>query len=204
LFKVKETKRVKQLELVNEKGEVIQKVCRTCQQVKLVENFPSYVEGHLRPDCKECFKKDRARYTQSIPNKRKAYKQVQRARVVGAPDAYSEEDWRALKEHAQGKCMISGKKVKLQAEHVQALSKKWLGSTKGNIILVSEEVNQAKRDMSLFEFLQSDKSKGLINFDRLKETLEYLAEQNGMSLLRYLQFLQDAEELAQKNKEFWR
>ncbi|PGT81579.1 hypothetical protein [Bacillus sp. AFS040349] len=203
MFKVKETRKTKQLELVNESGEVVQKACKTCQQVKLIEDFPKYTQGGFRPSCKPCYKKIQDEYNKSIKDKRRAYKQVQRARAVGAPDAYSEEDWKALKKHAQGKCMISGKEAELQAEHVQALSKKWLGSSKGNIILVSEEVNQAKRDMSLFEFLQSPRSNGLVDFDRLKDTLEYLAEANGMSLSRYLQFLQDAEELAQKNKEFW-
>lgn len=204
MLRVIETKRTKQFELLNNAGEVVQKVCRTCQQVKLAKDFSRLSRGHLRSDCKPCFKKYQAKYVKSVPDKRRAYRQAERARLVGAPDNFSEEDWKELNEYAQGKCMISGKEVELQAEHVQALSKRWLGSTKGNIILVSEEVNQAKRDMSLFEFLESERSKGLIDFDRLKETLEYLAKANGMSVPQYIEFLQTCEELAHKNKEYWR
>ena len=197
---VKSTKRTKQLELYNKDGELVQKVCRTCQLVKLPEEFPKYTDGRLRPDCKECHRKRQRKYYNEIADKRTVYKQRERARKIGAPDNYTLEDYLELKEFANGVCMISGKKAELQIDHVQALSKRWLGSTKGNIILVSEEVNQAKRDMSLFEFIKSERSKGLVDKEQLMKTLEYLAKANNMELAQYIEFLEVMEEMAERAK----
>ncbi|WP_338786260.1 hypothetical protein [Metabacillus sp. FJAT-53654] len=203
MFTVKQTKKTKQFELFNEAGEVAQKVCKSCQQPKLAEDFPKYANGMLRPDCQPCFKKLQSKYVQETKDKRTVYKQRERARKLNLPDSFTEEEYLELKSFAAGKCMISGKEVELEIDHFQALSKGWLGSTKGNMILVSEEVNQAKRTMSLFEFLQSPRSKGLVDKEQLQRTLEYLAQANGMSMNEYIQFLYDCEEFAERNKQFW-
>lgn len=199
---VKQTKKTKQFELFNEAGELVQKVCRTCQHVKLPREFPKYTNGSLRSDCQDCHRKRQRKYYKEIADKRTVYKQRERARKIGAPDNYTLKDYLELKAFANGVCMVSGKEDELQIEHVQALSKGWLGSTKGNIILVSEEVNQAKRDMSLFEFIKNERSKGLIDKRQLIKTLKYLAEANKMKLAQYVEFLEDMEELAKKAKSF--
>ncbi|MEC1866732.1 hypothetical protein [Bacillus paralicheniformis] len=199
---VKETKKTRQLELY-ENGELVQKVCATCQRVKLAEDFPKYTQGYLRPDCQECYKKKQRKYIQEKADMRVVYRQRERARAFGVPDKYTLEDYLELKAFADGACMISGKRAEaLQVDHVQALSKGWLGSTKGNMILVSEEVNQAKRDMSLFEFIKSERSRGLIDKEQLQRTLIYLAEANNMKLAQYLNFLEGMEELAERAKTF--
>lgn len=203
MFITKETPKTKQIILLNEAGELVQKVCRTCGKVKLAEEFGRYTEGHTRADCQECHKKIQRKYIQEIRDKRTVYKQRERARALGLPDNYTEEDYNELKAFSAGRCMLSGEETELQIDHVQALSKRFLGSTKGNIILVSEKVNQAKRDMSLFEFLQSERSKGLIDKEQLEKTLNYLAKANEMTLAQYIEFLRTAEELAKKNKAFW-
>ncbi|KZR56958.1 hypothetical protein [Pseudobacillus badius] len=199
---IKRTKRTKQFELFNKTGELVQKVCRTCQLVKLPEEFPKYANGNLRPDCQDCHRNRQRKYYNEIADKRTVYKQRERARKIGAPDNYTLEDYLELKAFSNGICMVSGKEAELQIDHVQALSKGWLGSTKGNIILVSEEVNQAKRDMSLFEFIKSERSKGLIDKEQLIKTLKYLAEANNMKLAQYVEFLEGMEELAERAKAF--
>ncbi|AWC27134.1 hypothetical protein CG478_000915 [Bacillus cytotoxicus] len=199
---VKETKRTRQLEIYSETGELVQRVCRTCQLVKLPEDFPKYTQGYLRPDCHECHKKKQRKYISETADQRTVYKQRERARKVGAPDNYTLEDFLELKAFANGRCMISGKETDLQIDHIQALSKGWLGSTKGNIILVSEEVNQAKRDLSIFEFLKSERSKGLVDKEQLMKTFRYLAEANNMTMAQYIEFLEGMEELAERAKTF--
>ena len=172
VFEVR-TNRLGRFELY-QNGKLVQKVCRTCGKVKLASEFLRYTQGHYRPDCHECFNKWQRKYIQENRDLRTVYRQRNRAREVGAPDNYNLEDYLELKAFANGRCMISGKKTdNLQVEHVQTLSKRVLGSTKGNIILVCEEVNQAKRDMSLFEFLQSERSRGLVDREQLERTIRY-------------------------------
>lgn len=203
MFITKETKRTKQLELYKD-GELVQKVCKRCQRVKLAEDFSRYAEGHTRPLCRDCYKIEQRKYIKSVKDKRTVYKQRNRARELGLPDQYTEEDFKALKEFAGGRCMISNKKVDdLQVDHFMALSKKGLGSTKGNTILVSEEVNQKKRTKSVFELLESEYS-SLVDKEQLKKTMSYLAEANSMTLAQYIQFLKDMEELAHNAKNLWR
>ena len=200
---VREAKKTRQLELLNG-GTIVQKVCRSCGLVKLIEDFHLYVEGHSRPDCKSCHRKKQSDYMNSIKDKRKVYRQRQRALVVGAPDNYSMDDYEALKSFSGGKCLISGKELgfdNLQFDHFMALSNKFgLGSTKGNLILVSEEVNQKKRDMDIFSFMESERSKGLIDIDQLKNTLRYLAESNGLKINEYIQLLQGIDEMEKASR----
>lgn len=202
VFEVR-TNRLGRFELY-QNGKLVQKVCRTCGKVKLASEFPRNSHGHHRPDCRECFNKRQREYLREHKDWKVVYRQRDRARQFGAPDNYTLEDYLELKAFANGRCMISGKKTdKLQVDHVMTLSKKVLGSTKGNIILVCEEVNQAKRDMSLFEFLQSERSRGLVDREQFERTIRYLADANGMTPQEYLDFLYRAEELAKDIKEFF-
>lgn len=204
MLEIRQTRRTKQIEIVNQAGKVVYKVCRSCQLVKLAENFPSYSKGYLRPDCKTCFKEVQREYTSKIKDKRTVYKQRERAKFFNTIDELTEQNIKQLKEFANGKCMISGKETTLELDHVQALSKQFIGNTKGNVILVSPQVNQAKHTKSLFEFLESPHSNDLVDKETLIRTLKYLAEANGLTLSQYIGFLKLAEEVAEKNKEFWR
>lgn len=200
---LRETPKTKQLELLNSDGAVIQRTCRTCQHVLLVENFYKVGKSNFMPDCKDCFSKKDKAYKQENKDAQKVYKQNHRARQVGAPDKFTLKELTELQKFAGGVCMLTGKATKeLEIDHVQAVSKGWLGNTKGNMILVCKEVNQAKSTKSLLKFIEDDKS--LIDKKQLKRTLIYLAEANGMDLKSYLNFLERCEELAEINKEYWR
>lgn len=203
MLEIKKTKKTKQFELYRE-GKLLQKVCRTCQVFKAPEEFYRKTEGYLRPDCKECHKKIQNEYNRKIRDRRLVQRQNSRARKLWLDDNFTIEEYKELEKIANGYCMISNKKSDtLQVDHVQAISKQWLGSTKGNLILVSDKVNNAKRDLSIFEFLESERSEGLVDKKQLKKTMEYLAEMNNMSLTQYIKFLNEMEEYAMKSKEFF-
>ncbi|GAA1379964.1 hypothetical protein [Peribacillus frigoritolerans] len=204
MFTVRQTNKTKQIELINEAGEVAQKACKTCRRLKLAEEFPTYSDGRLRASCEPCYKDYKRNYDKANREKRIVYRQRERAVRLGLPSNFSDEEYLELKAFAAGRCMISGEKVELQVDHVQAMSKGWLGSTKGNLILVSERVNQAKGAMSIFEFIKSERSNGLIDKEQLERTIHYLAQANDMSFGGYVEFLRLAEDLAQRNKEYWR
>lgn len=203
MLEIKKTKKTKQFELYRE-GQLLQKACRTCQVFKAPEEFYKRSEGYLRPDCKECHKKLQNKYNKKMSDRRLVQRQNSRARKLWLDDTFTIAEYKDLEKVANGYCMISGKKSDaLQVDHVQAISKQWLGSTKGNLILVSEKVNMAKRDLSIFEFLQSERSDGLVDKKQLKKTMEYLAEMNNMNLTQYINFLNEMEEYAKKSKEFF-
>ncbi|MGE1103406.1 hypothetical protein [Peribacillus simplex] len=204
MLTIRERQRTKQLEFINEAGEVVQKACGTCKRLKLAEEFPVNSDGRLRAHCEPCFKEYKRKYDKAIRDKRTVNRHRKRAEKVGLPDNFTEEEYSELKAFAAGKCMISGEEIELHVDHFQAVSKGWLGSTKGNLILTSEKVNRAKGTMSIFEFLESERSRGLIDFDQLKRTFKYLAKANEMTVTRYIRFLKDSEEVAQRNKEYWR
>ncbi|MEC0273886.1 hypothetical protein [Peribacillus frigoritolerans] len=204
MYTMKRTNKTKQIELINEVGEVAHKVCKVCERLKPAEEFPVYSDGRLRASCQPCYKKYKSKYDKGNKDKRTVYSHKKRAEELGLPDNFTMEEYSELKAFAAGRCMISGEKVKLQVDHFQAVSKSWLGSTKGNLILVSPEVNLAKGTMSIFEFVQSERSNSLIDKDQLEKTIHYLAQANEMSFTEYVDFLRLAEELANKNKEYWR
>ncbi|MCQ6265600.1 hypothetical protein M1K46_07975 [Fictibacillus sp. WQ 8-8] len=204
IFTVQESRRTKQLELLSPTGEVAQKVCLDCCKVKLISNFPRYTEGNYRPRCYDCNREHHREYSQSIENKRVASKQNFRASEKGLPHNLTEQDIIELKVFADGRCMLTGMKVeKLEIDHVQPLSHDWLGSTPGNIILVSPQVNNKKHKKSLLEFLDSGLSEGFVDKEQLKKTIQYLAGKNDMSPAQYIGFLRNCEELARRNKEYW-
>lgn len=204
MLTLRETNKTKQLEFINEAGEVAQKVCKTCGRLKLAEEFPVNSDGRLRAHCEPCFKEYKRKYDKANKDRRTVHRHKKRAEKLGLPDNFTEEEYSELKAFAAGRCMISGEEVELQVDHVQAVSKGWLGNTKGNLILVSAEVNNAKGTLSIFEFVQSERSNGLIDKEQLERTIQYLAQANEMSFEEYIEFLRLAEELAQKNKEYWR
>lgn len=204
MFMMKKTNKTKQIELINEAGEVAHKVCKTCERLKPSEEFPVYSDGRLRASCQPCYKDYKRKYDKANRDKRTIYRHKARAEKIGLPDNFTMEEYSELKAFAAGRCMISGEEAKLQIDHFQAVSKGWLGNTKGNVILVSSEVNLAKGTMSIFEFVKSERSKGLIDKEQLERTIQYLAQANEMSFEEYVDFLKLAEELAQKNKEYWR
>ncbi|TCP28791.1 hypothetical protein EV207_11516 [Scopulibacillus darangshiensis] len=200
-YEIRKTPKTRQFELVHD-GEVVQKVCRSCGHVKLIEDFHRYSAGHTRPDCRDCHNKRQRKYIQNIKLKRIAYRNNSRARLQGAPDTLTEQDVKELFEFADGKCMISGKECEtFEVDHLQALSKCWLGSTAGNVILVSPGVNRKKGTLSIFEFAKSESSKGLIDLYQLRKTFDYLASKYGITTERYVGFLLDCEELAKRQKE---
>ncbi|MYL65438.1 hypothetical protein GLW07_18935 [Bacillus hwajinpoensis] len=203
MLEIKKTKKLKLMEL-HKDGELIQKLCRTCEVFKAPEEFYRKTEGYLRADCKECHRKIQNEYNRKIRDRRIVQNQNSRARKLWLDDTFTIEEYKELEKVANGSCMISGKKSNaLQIDHVQAISKQWLGSTKGNLILVSDKVNNAKRDLSIFEFIESERSEGLVDKKQLKKTMEYLAEMNKMNLTQYINFLQEMEEYAKKSKDFF-
>ncbi|MGY3315772.1 hypothetical protein ACV242_004268 [Peribacillus simplex] len=204
MFELRETHKTKQLVFINEAGEVAQKVCKTCERLKLAEEFPLNSDGCLRAHCQPCYKEYKRKYDKANKDRRTVLRHRKRAEKLGLPDNFTEEELSELKAFAAGRCMISGQEVELQVDHFQAVSKSWLGSTKGNLILVSAEVNKAKGTMSIFEFVQSERSNGLIDKEQLERAIHYLAQANEMSFPEYVEFLRLVEELAKKNKEYWR
>jgi translation initiation factor 1 (eIF-1/SUI1) len=204
MYTIKETKVTKQIELLNEAGEVAHKACKTCNKLKLAEEFPVNSDGRLRASCQPCYKEYKRQYDKVNKDRRTVLRHKKRAEKLGLPDSFTEEELSELKAFAAGKCMISGEEVELQVDHVQAVSKGWLGNMKGNMILVSEKVNHTKGTMSIFEFVKSERSNGLIDREQLERTFQYLAQANEMSFTEYVDFLRLAEELANKNKEYWR
>ncbi|MGG4265790.1 hypothetical protein [Peribacillus simplex] len=202
MYTIKETNKTKQLEFINEAGEVAQKVCKTCERLKLAEEFPVNSDKRLRASCQPCYKEYKRKYDKANRDRRTVLRHKKRAEKLGLPDNFTEEEFSELKAFAAGKCMISGEEAELQVDHVQAVSKSWLGSTKGNLILVSPEVNNAKGTLSIFEFVKSERSNGLINREQFERTIHYLAQANEMSFREYVDFLRLAEELAHKNKEY--
>ncbi|MFB5660788.1 hypothetical protein [Alteribacillus sp. HJP-4] len=204
MFTVKETKKTKQIELWKD-GKAVQKACRDCGRVKLIEDFTRKMEGNYRVECKVCFNVKQREYLEQNRDKRAVERQNYRARILGMPDNFTEEDLQELKRFSNGRCLISGKKVEnLEIDHFQALSKRFFGSTKGNIILISREVNQRKGTMSIFEFIESKRSEGLIDKKQLSRTFKYLASANGLSVPQYIQLLKDAEKLAHNARELLR
>ncbi|MEP9407345.1 hypothetical protein ABKP09_13570 [Peribacillus frigoritolerans] len=205
MFELRETHKTKQLVFINEAGEVAQKVCKTCERLKPAEEFPLNSDGCLRAHCEPCFKEYKRNYDKANKDRRTVLRHKKRAEKLGLPDNFTEEELSELKAFAAGRCMISGEEeVELQVDHVQAVSKGWLGNMKGNLILVSEKVNHTKGTMSIFEFIKSERSNGLIDREQLERTFKYLAQANDMSFAEYIDFLKLAEELARRNKEYWR
>lgn len=108
----------------------IQSQCKECNK-EIQKQWRAEHEDHRRAynaqrDKQKSRKRDNARYAREYPvNASKYIRRVhqRRLRVLAAGPAYSPEEWQALCDFYDNRCICCGKKVKLTVDHVIPLSK---------------------------------------------------------------------------------
>lgn len=144
--------------------ELTTKKCSTCAKEKLIcdftrnKNQPSGYMGY----CKDCNNKRNKAYRRDCENLPRACKRVysyvsRRVRVKGYDVDFGPEFIEELYKLQNGYCAYTGDKLSLQAGLPSTLSldriDSALGYTKDNVRLVTWEVNNAKQDRSMEEFV---------------------------------------------------
>lgn len=204
-YKIREN-RVGTLSLVNEfTNKEVQRECSKCHELKLAEGFQRYANGMLRSQCRGCYQKTQREYNQKGRITRLIAKQNDRAKEYGLIADFSREDYDRLVEFAGGRCMLSNLPLgdDQQIDHVISLSKLVAGSEPSNIWLVHKRVNEKKWIRSIFEYLETEEGKQMVDRKRLKESMSFLADLAGLTLGEYVQLVADSEEISRKAREFF-
>lgn len=204
-FIVKEN-RVGTLSLIDELTDFeVQRECSKCHELKLAEDFQKYTNGCLRSQCRECFEKITKEYNRKAQLNRKIKNLNDRATSVGLEGDFTVEDYERLIEFSQGKCMLSGLPLENngQLDHLVSLSSLMVGSTASNLWIVRKRVNEKKWTRSIFEYLETEEGKQMIDRKQLKESMSFLADLAGFTLEDYIRLVYESEEFSRKAKEFF-
>ncbi|MEI4800554.1 hypothetical protein WAZ07_04290 [Bacillus sp. FJAT-51639] len=205
-FIIKEN-RVGTLSLIDElTASEVQRECSKCHEVKLAEEFQKYIYGYLRPQCRVCFKKTTREYNRKSQLNRYIKNLNDRALNVGLEGDYTVEDYERLIKFSQGKCMLSGLPLGNdgQLDHLIPLNSLMVGSTASNLWIVHKRVNEKKWTRSIFEYLETEEGKQMIDCKRLKESMSFLADLAGFTLGEYVQLVADSEEISRKTRELFK
>ncbi|MCP1122938.1 hypothetical protein NKR74_06250 [Bacillus sp. 3103sda1] len=205
MFTVKEN-RVGTLSLVDKLTDAeVQRECSSCRELKLASDFQRYTEGCLRSQCRECFKKTTREYNRKSQLNRNIKNLNDRALRVGLEGDFTIENYKRLVRWADGRCMLSDLPLEgdAQIDHLVPLNSLMVGSTASNLWLLHKRVNEKKWIHSIFEYLDTEEGKQIVDRKRLRESMSFLAELAGLSLEDYIQLVYDSEEISRKTSDFF-
>lgn len=204
--KVKENK-CGTLSLVDELTSTeLQRECKSCRELKLVEDYQRYSLGHLRAHCRECFREIQREISKKHRLNRKIRNFNERAISKGLEGNFTVEQYKELVSFAGGRCMITNEVLTpetTQIDHVIALNKLIIGSTVSNVWLVHKRVNELKWTHSLAHYLNSKHGTENADKKRLTQSIGYLADKAGVTFEEYIDLLVESEKIALVGKTFF-
>lgn len=134
------------------------------------------------------------------PEKAMLIAERRRARKNALPDDFTEEQMRTTLDYFEG-CALTGATTDIHWDHVIPLATGCGGTTFGNMIPLSSDLNLSKNDANLFEWFNRNKDRfelSQVKFDRL---VEWLANVNGMTVLGYRVYVYACFEIKRINNE---
>ncbi|MED3037254.1 hypothetical protein CBR56_07695 [Bacillus thuringiensis] len=184
----------------------LQRECRSCRELRLVEDYQRYSSGHLRAHCRECFREIQRETSKKHRLNRKINNFNERALEKGLEGNFTVEQYKELISFAGGRCMITNEVLTpetTQLDHVISLSKLVVGSTASNVWLVDKRVNQLKWTYSLTHYLNSKHGVNNVDKKRLAQSISYLADKEGVTFEEYIDLLIESENISLISKTFF-
>ncbi|MCY7751632.1 hypothetical protein MOB18_21460 [Bacillus inaquosorum] len=199
-------------------GQVIAKACRGCGDVFALTDFrKSQGFAGRSSECNYCkLKRDaeyrtknkqkRAEYSRAYCSARKEHyamlkkrwqkknsisiilqNQKRRAKVKDLPNDLTQADKLKIQDYFGG-CALTGKSSNIHWDHVIPLSTGFGGTTKGNMIPLSSELNISKYNSNIFEWFEANKDRFNLSSVKFDNLISYLAKVNCMSVEEYSRY----------------
>lgn len=209
----------------NDFGEIVAKVCSTCEEVKRLDEFTIAKKklGGRDSRCRTCrltyYKENKQNYAlygqkyreenreKDAERKRKWRKenlesavlstQKRRARKKSLLNNFTNEQMIETLNYFGG-CALTGRK-EIQWDHVIPLTTGHGGTIFGNMIPLNVELNQSKHTANIFEWFKSNKQRYLLSQARFDKLIQWLAITNNMTIEGYRNYIYKCHEENEAN-----
>lgn len=119
-------------------------------------------------------------------DKYRSWRLERKARILSLPNDFNANDRKSLLSEFDGSCCLTGSKD-IHMDHVIPLNRGG-GTVVGNIIPLNSKLNRSKSDRNLFEWFDIYKNEYNLSESRFNALIEFLANQNKMSIERYVDY----------------
>lgn len=127
-------------------------------------------------------------YFKANPHMKVRETQMRRARKYLLPNDLTVEQLTEINAFFHSTCALSGESTDIQDDHVIPISIGHGGSTYGNMIPLSAELNRTKSAQHLYEWFDANKSRFNLDQSRFNALIEYLASANEMTPDEYRKY----------------
>lgn len=117
------------------------------------------------------------------------YRQRRRARVTALPYDITDEQLTEINSYFYNTCALSEGTTDLHDDHVIPLSVGHGGTTYGNLILLSAELNLSKQAQHIFEWFSANRVRFGLSQRKFDELIAYLADANEMTTQEYRKYV---------------
>lgn len=134
---------------------------------------------------------DRTDYQRNYDQQRKdkhlrnAYK---KARQMNLPYHLTVEEYDKILNRFNYKCAYS-ESEDITIEHFIPTNIGHGGTVVGNVYPCDKWINQSKQDFNPFEWIQKEEIRKKVNIDKFNELVKYLAEENGMTVIEFKDYV---------------
>jgi hypothetical protein len=184
-------------------GDVLAKVCTTCNDVRPIENYAvsKLGLGGRVSDCKTCritwYTDNKESEVERIsawqrdnPDKCVLSQQRRRARKKSLSNDFTSEQMAETFDFFGG-CALTGATTDIHWDHVIPLATGFGGTTFGNMIPLRGDLNTSKNDANVFEWFERNKERFNLAQSSFDSLVEWLASVNGMTTAEYHSFVDE-------------
>lgn len=122
------------------------------------------------------------------PEQAQVIRMRRRTREYLLPDDITYEEVEEIKLFFGG-CALTGETEDIHLDHVIPLATGRIGAIYGNIIPLKGSLNESKRDKNIFEWFNQNKEYWNLSQEKFDGLINYLAEQNEMSVEEYKDYV---------------
>ncbi|KXH86735.1 hypothetical protein [Sporosarcina sp. HYO08] len=159
------------------------KRCTLCWETRQDE-FHTYQKTR----CKQCIRNKQLAFNRANPEYLKAKNQRRRARKLALQNDLTPQQWKAILDRFDGKCALTDSSD-VVLEHIIPLENMCGGTTIGNVTPMDATLNLSKRDRNFVDWVFEPEIEAKVDPDKLDNLLDYLAEVNGLTIEKYLDFV---------------
>lgn len=110
---------------------------------------------------------------------------LRRAQISSLLDNFTPEQMSDTLKHFGNGCALTGESADIHWDHLIPIASGKGGTTKGNMIPLKSVLNLSKNDSNIFEWFYKNKERFDLDETKFNKMIEYIAEQNNMTVLEY-------------------
>lgn len=129
------------------------------------------------------------RWGERNPDKVSLYVRRRRAREMSLPDTLTRKQQADIYKHFKEGCALRGHTTDVQLDHVIPLASGHGGTTYGNMIPLSYDLNASKKDRCIFDWFADNRDRFGLEQRKFDDLIEYLAGINDMTVEEYEEYV---------------